>query len=146
MAVAQADTGYGATFERGDGASPESFTAVAEVISITPPQLSREEVDRTHLSSPDSYNEFIGGMRDGGTPTITMAFLPGDTTNADILSDFHDDASDTHNYQISYPDGSTWEFAAFVSGYAAGEIANNERITAEVTFRISGKPTLTPAA
>lgn len=144
MAASQAETGHGATFKRGDGAATELFTAIAEVINITPPQLSREEVEASHLSSPDNYAEFLAGMKDGGTPTITMAFLPGDATNASVLSDF--EAGNNTNYEIEYPDGSKWAFAAFVSGYAPGEIANNERITAEVTFRISGKPTLTPGA
>lgn len=139
--MSDAQIGYGTTFGRGDGASPEVFTTVAEVVNITPPQLSREEVEASHLSSPDQFNEYKPGMRDGGNPTITMAFLPGDLTHQNILDDYH--SNSLVNYQITYPDGAIFDFSGFVTGYAPSEAGNNERLTVEVTFRVSGKPVLT---
>lgn len=144
MPASQADTGYGGKFHRESDDSPSVYVEVAEVLSITPPQLSREEVDVTHLQSPNEYNEYRPGMKDGGSPTISMAFLPANATNVNMLADFEDGT--LRNYKITYPDTSTWIFEAFISGYTPGEIANNERITAEVTFRINGKPTLAPVS
>lgn len=137
---AQADTGHGATFSRmGD----TDFEAIAEVINITAPQISRESVDRTHLQSPDSYNEYTKGMKDGGEPTITIAYLM-DESHQKLQEDLEDD--DEHEYQVEYPDGSTWEFKGFPTAFNPSEIAVNERLTVEVTFRTSGKPTFTEAA
>jgi len=141
--MSDAIKGYGSTFKRGDGASPESFTTIAETITITPPQLSRETFDKTHLNSPDQYNEFGGGMRDGGEVTFTMAYVDAGTGQSDIRGDF--DADTVVNYQVVYPDGAQWDVSGLVTGIAPSELSNDERISESVTIKVSGKPTFTAA-
>lgn len=136
--------GYGATFGRGDGASPESFTDIAQVINIIPPQLSRETIDTTHLESADGYNEYIPGMREGGEVTFTLGYEKNGTGQSDIRGDFDSDAN--VNYKVTYPNGATWEFTGFVTGLSPSEVANNERVTESVTIKVTGKPTWTEAA
>jgi len=41
--------GWDSEFAIGDGGSPEVFTAVAEVTSISPANISRDTVDATHI-------------------------------------------------------------------------------------------------
>src|SRR3989304_5862000 len=55
--------GYLAQFLVGDGASPEGFEAVADVIAITPPSTDTAAVDITHLRSPGAHREVIAGLR-----------------------------------------------------------------------------------
>ena len=137
----QADTGHGGIFER--KSNTDTWDEVAEVINITPPQKSREAVESTHLQSPDKYNEYLKGMKDGGEPTITMAYL-GDATHISLDDDLEDE--EIHDYRITYPDGSQFEFRGFPSAINPSEIAVNERLTVEVTFRTTGKPTWTEVA
>lgn len=141
--MTSAITGYGSKFGRGDGASPEVFTDIAECINITPPQLSRETVDGTHLQSPDQYMEYLAGMRDAGEVTFTMAYVASGTGQSDIRGDF--DSNSTVNYKITLPNTATWEFTGLITGIAPSELANEERVTESVTIKITGKPTFTDA-
>lgn len=68
--------GYGAELLIGDGASPEGFEAVADVISITPPTTTTADIPRTHLRSPGAHAEKIPGMRDSSAFTIRCNYRP----------------------------------------------------------------------
>lgn len=144
--MSDAIKGYGATFGREDDTTSGTYNAISEVVSITPPQLSRETVDVTHLNSADEYREFIAGIKDGGEISITMAYLgtANGTEQEKLYGDF--ESGDVINYQISYPDSATWEAACIVTGIAPAELSNEERITDAVTLKVTGKPTFTRGA
>ena len=50
--------GLGTLLKIGDGASPETFTAIAEVKDITGPNMSMEFAEFTHQQSTDGYREY----------------------------------------------------------------------------------------
>ncbi len=134
--------GYGVTFGIGDGSSSESFTDVAEVLSCGPPSYSKETIDTTHSLSPDKFREFIGGLRDGGEVALEMNYTQSDY--AAFLATFDSD-DDDQNYQITIPDDNysnspTIVFQGICTGIET-EIAVEDKITASVTFKVSGKPT-----
>lgn len=137
-----ATIGYGTAFKRGDGASPEAFTALAEVIDLGGPEMSKDTVDATHMASPSRYREFISGLRDGGEVSVMVNFVPGNTTFANALTDF--DADVTRNYQIVWADGSTLEFAGHMTGPAVTQPID-DKMTATFTYKVDGKPTFTAA-
>ena len=132
--------GYGVAFARGDGASPEVFTALAEITNITPPQLSRDTVDATHQGSPDGYREFIGGLRDSGEVSLEMNWIAGSTTDTTLLTDF--DSDDPVNYRITFNDADTTTatFAGFVTGYTPNSPMEDKQ-SASVTIKVTGKVT-----
>lgn len=57
---------YGVTLTAG--------SAVAEVISITPPQSKISSIQVTNLSSPDQVHTFIAGYEDAGEMTFECNF------------------------------------------------------------------------
>jgi hypothetical protein len=131
--------GYGTTFERGSG-SPLGYDEIARVSEITPPGVSRDAVDVTHLKSADRYKEFISGMRDGGEVTFTIIYNPEETTHALLEGDLADD--ELHPYRVKFPNdlAHAWDFNGFITGFKpAAPMA--DKVTAAVTVRISGKPT-----
>jgi len=132
-------SGVGTVFNRGDGESDEEFTAIAEINSISGPNLSRDTIDVTSLDSTGGYKEFIAGFRDGGEITLEMNFTLAGYT--DMKDDFESD--DTVNYQIVLPDtgATTFDFAALVTALGVG-IPNNDKVTCSVTIKISGQVTL----
>jgi predicted secreted protein len=143
MAVTEARIGYGVQLARGDGSSPEVFTAVAELIDLSPPNIIKDQVEATHTDSPDGFREFIPGLKDGGEFTATMNFLPTDSTQDNttggLLYDFLNETL-PRNWRITFPGGSpqmSWTFLASVTGY---EVATpmDDRMTLTVTFRVSG--------
>lgn len=141
MAASQALNGFGTLFKRGDGAGPEVFTAIAEVVDITPPALSKDTFETTHHTSDDQYKEYLPGLRDAGEVSVTLNFLPGDTGQEGLLSDFNSNTK--RNFQIVLPDAGTetWALSGFVTGYAM-TTPLNDRVTVVVTIKPSGKPTL----
>src|SRR5688572_32691011 len=75
-AAAEAIHGYGAQLMVGDGSSPQQFEALATIVSITPGGMNTEDIDRTHLRSPDAHKEHMAGMRDSAAFTCTGIWLP----------------------------------------------------------------------
>lgn len=138
--------GAGATFGRGDGASPEGFTSIAEVTSIGGPALGLGSVEATHLTSPNKWKEYIPGMLEGGEVTLELNFLPGNATQSDtsggLLNDMRTRA--INNYQIAFPDSPStqWIVPAFVTAFEPTTPVGDEKLAASVTLKVSGEPTL----
>jgi predicted secreted protein len=135
----EADIGFGTTFKTGNGADPnEIFTAMAEVTNITPPGMSRDTVDVTHEQSPEAWREFIAGLKDAGEVSIDMNFVPGGTDAAALMAELSlTGKTAKKNRKIVFPDGSEFAFTA---------ILTDDKMSASVTFKVSGKPTLTAGA
>ncbi len=131
--------GFGTEFQRGDGAGPEVFTAIANVTNISGPGLARETIDVTAHDSPDAYMEFIGGLKDGGEVSVDVNYDPAD--HDVLIADFDDTAP--RNYKIVFPDAgaSTWTFAGIMTGFEP-DAPYDDKLSASLTFKVSGKPTI----
>ena len=140
MAATSADNGYSSTFAIGDGGDPtETFTAVAEVFSITGPGRSRESIDATHLDSDNGYREFIpGGVIDGGEVTIELNYIPA---TSDVLITALENTA-AGNFRITHPNLIALTFSGFCTAYEVGPITVDEKLTLTATFKITGQPTL----
>lgn len=134
-----AGIGHGSEFKRSsDGTSGGTFSSVGEITGITPPGLSRETVDATHMQSPDGFREFIGSLKDGGEVSIEVNFDPD---HADVAAALADLTSSTPGYyKIVFPDTTEWGFAALMTGYETGDPLD-DKMTATLTYKVTGKPT-----
>lgn len=135
--------GYGTAFKRGDGADPEVFAALAEVTAINGFSMSKDTVDATHMTSTNRYREFISGLRDAGEISIEINFDADSTEIANAFTDFN--ANVSRNYQIVWADTSDFEFAGFCVGLETGAPVD-DKMTATLTYKITGQPTLTQAS
>jgi predicted secreted protein len=132
--------GFGTALQRGNGATPtETFTTIANVTSINPPGMSRETIDVTAHDSPDGWMEFLGGLKDGGEVSTDVNYDPSEHDS--LVADFEDDAP--RNYQIVFPDAAatTWSFAAILTGFEP-EAPYDDKLAASLTWKVTGKPTL----
>lgn len=137
--------GYGTLFKSGNGAVPEVFTTLAEVTGITPPAMARDTVDATHEESPGAWREFIAGLKDGGEVSFDLNFIPGGTSAAAMMAELDLDGSlATKNRQIAFPDGSYFSFAAILTGFEP-DAPIDDKMSASVTFKVTGKPLLVQA-
>ena len=73
--------GYGSLLKMSDGASPDTFSTIAEVKDINDSDDS-EQVEVTNHSSPSSRREYIGGLIDGGEVTFTCNYIPTNATHS----------------------------------------------------------------
>ncbi|MBD0838782.1 phage tail tube protein [Streptomyces sp. TRM68416] len=121
------------------------FVTIASVESLSGPSRTRNMIDVSAHDSPDKYREFVKGMKDGGEVTATINYRPGETTHQALDADFEED--DLRDYQLVIlpgdPDEHTWQFSAGISDIG-DEFPLDDKMAREVTFKISGKPTLTP--
>ena len=70
--MSTAKAGVGTLFRRWSGSAWDN---IAEINSISGPNMSRDTIDVTSLDSTGGYREFIGGFRDGGTVQLAMNFI-----------------------------------------------------------------------
>ncbi|MCI0685726.1 MAG: hypothetical protein L0Y54_00595, partial [Sporichthyaceae bacterium] len=92
----------------------------------------------TAHDSPDQWREFQGGLRDGGELTVDINYDP--TAHAGLLADLEDE--NPRSYQLVFPDtlSTTWTFKAILTGFEP-DAPHDDKLTASVSFKISGKPT-----
>ena len=68
MAASNAAIGYGANVEVSTtGNSPDVLTTLDEITSITPPSSTSDQIDVTHMQSPNRRREFIAGLVDAAS-------------------------------------------------------------------------------
>ena len=126
----------------GNGASPETFTAIAEVKSISGPNLSRNVIDVTTHNSTLGWEESLAGLKRSGEITFDINFIPGNATHSastGLLKAFDD--NDKLNYKLVFPISAgspqvEWTFEAYVVGFQIG---------AEVDGVLNASLTLKPA-
>ena len=136
--MSDAISGVGTQFRRWNSAIGE-WEALAEITGITGPGMSRGTSDTTALDTTGGYKTFIGAFRDAGTVSLAMNFTRD--TYEQMKDDFESD--DTQNYEIVLPDdeNTTLEFEGLVTELPL-TIPTDDKITADVTIKISGQPDL----
>lgn len=132
--------GFGTALQRGDGAGTEVFTTIANVTSINPPSMERETIDVTAHDSADGWMEFLGGLKDGGEVSADVNYDPSE--HDVLVADFEDESP--RNYRIVFPDAdaTTWSFKAILTGFEP-EAPYDDKLAASLTWKVTGKPTLT---
>lgn len=139
MAESEATIGLGTAFMHrtsADGVTPAVYGEVGEAVSITPPNPTRETADTTHLKSPNGTREFIGTLRDGGEVNVMFNFTPAAYAKASEL--FLLDAR--QGFRIDYPDGSTEDFSAIVTGKPGEPIEVDSIRRFSMPMKVSGLP------
>lgn len=134
---------YGSKLQIGDGAVSEAFSDVAEIVELTPPSMSRDEIDVTSHQSSDGYREFISGLRDGGEVSGKANWLPTNATHdgtTGLLESFNDNVN--HNWKIILPNSLiTISFSGFLTAFEP-DLPIEEQAQLSFTIKVSGKPTV----
>lgn len=131
----------GTLLQIGDGAGSELFTTIAGVTSISPFQGSAAERDVTDLSATD-YRQFKKGLRDLGTSSFTVQWMPDNAQHALLWTGQADRAA--RNFKLSLTDSTTttYAFSAYVQTVQLGGIDVDGTVTATVSLRHTGAITL----
>lgn len=136
--------GWGAGVQLHNGTT---LVELDEVVSFPLPEDQADEIEVTHLKSPDRRREYIAGLIDGGTVEVELNYVPNSET--DQLIRAARSAADVRTIVFTIPDGDTgWEIttSTFVQGYARGPVAVDQKMNAVVRFRITGAQTEAAAA
>lgn len=128
----------GMTIAISDSASPEVYTSIADVISISGPGGSAQVIDTTDMSS--TAKEKRMGLPDEGQVTLEINYIPANVQHALLRSKRA--AQVLVNFRITFTDSpnTTWTFAANVLGFSINN-AVDAVTTASVTLEVSGSIT-----
>ena len=142
--ASQATAAYGTLLQLGDGGAPENFVTIAEVLDIAGPTLGLDVAETTSHDRPGGYEEWVGTILRTGEVSFDVNFLPTDATQSFGAGLILDQANRTlRNFQLVFTDvgATTWAFAALVTGFEpAAPVA--DKLSASVTLKLSGQPTL----
>jgi predicted secreted protein len=135
MPATQAGLGYGTLLQR-------AGVTVAEILKITGPAMKADMKEASNMLSPNTYKEFIAGLREGGDVSFEGNYLPKEATNSQttLRTDFENGTASSWTIILSNSLG-TWTFTAFVMAITPA-IPLDDRITFTATLRITGKPVL----
>lgn len=101
--ASKAKIGAGTKLKLGDGASPEVFTAIAEILTLKRSGKSIKTADVTNMDSPTDgngviYEEFLGTIASGGDLDFTYNFIPDSSGGQHAFRSAFD--GKVHNYEI----------------------------------------------
>jgi hypothetical protein len=131
--------GNGTTLGVGDGASPEVFSTIGEVVSISGPNQTAAVADTTNLSS--TARTFIRGLEDAGEINVECNLDPADTAQDAVYTAFT--AGTAKNYKLSLTDSAPVEtvtFSALVTAYGIS-VAIDQTTKLNFTLKVSGNTT-----
>jgi predicted secreted protein len=132
-----AKTGWGGEFHLDDAV--DALTELVEVVSITLPNGETEQVEATHLKSPNRRREYVAGMIDDGEMEVVINYVPGSAT--DILVRAALDDGETRDWMAVVPrETANWEVTGdgIVTGYDRGTIEVDGVMRATITIKVTG--------
>lgn len=97
----------------------------------------------THFQSPGRTREFISGLQDGGTVSVSMNYTANGTSDQRIEA--LKLAGTVLAMRITYPNAVTVTFAAAVQSYSKA-LPVDDRMTATMEVKVAGAITIAPGA
>lgn len=137
--MTSAKIGYGSQFWLDNDAAV--LTKLGEITGVTLPNPQVEDVEATHMESPDRRREYIAGLIEDGEGTFEMNLVPGSATDTLIRTALSD--GETRGYKVVLPTPTgTWEVTGdcIVKGYERA-VPIDDRMTATLTVRFTGAST-----
>lgn len=102
--------------------------------------ISMDTLEVTSHDSSNYFKEFVAGLLDGGEVTITLRFIPGDTTGQKYLwADIK--ARTERQVIITLPDATTWTFNALATKFGDFTMGDEESVQGSLTLKVTGEPT-----
>ena len=131
---------HGTIVSRAKAATPTVFEDIAELGDITPPELSRNEVDAT--TQDKDIDSYVLGVLRRGAFTVPLNFLPTDGTH-DHLTGLQKAIIDNSidGYKVTFPDATEWVMSGQVQAVAPKAPVDG-KLAADVTLRFSGRMTI----
>lgn len=142
---ANAISAFGTLLKKGDGATPtETFTTIAEVLDIDGPELGLDTEESTSHDSVDGWEDFVATILRSGEVSCEINYVPTNATHDASTGLIKDMTGRTkRNFKLVFPNASTttFSFTAYVTKVQPKAPVNG-KLTADITLKITGKPTL----
>jgi len=124
--------GYSTTIKYGtSGGSPT--TLLGQVMDVTAPDQSVDDVEFTNNDSANGFKEYIPGLSDGGTVSFEVVYEESKNATMQTL------LGAMKSWEITLPDDSTWDFEGYVNGLGH-DVPVGDLVKNSVSIKIDGKP------
>lgn len=130
----------GTLLKVGDGASPEVFTTVPEVMRLTGPSVRFDLLDVTSHDTTGFFREWIPGLADGEKVAASVNWRPSNTVHKNLRIDAY--ARTLRNFKIVFPDTSdnTVAMATYIeSQMPKADIG--QPMLMDISLKVTGAPT-----
>jgi len=134
MAASAAVNGFGAVFAY-LSTDPSTYTALAEVLSVTPPSINVETVETTHMGSDDGFREYIASLKDGGEVTVNLNYVEASATLLQTLV-----LAGVETFRVTFPGSSTFTFSGVPTAFAFDDVVIDDKVAMSLTIKVTGKP------
>jgi predicted secreted protein len=111
---------------------------IGEITNIDGIELTADSVEMTSHDSADRYREYIQGLRDGGSITMSGNGLPTDVGQVEIYTQFNSDAA--VEAVLTFADDSNWTADVIVTNFKPADAPVDGKIEFTATFKVTGKP------
>lgn len=137
MPATQAKGSFGAKLKVGDGASPEVFTAIAEVGDISGPNVEAILEEATNHDSTDGFVEVVPtGVKQVGDITFTINQTNATTQEA-LLTDIQSGAKKNYRLELTTL-GKKIDFAAYVKSISQAAPVKGKMMQ-NIALTVTGK-------
>lgn len=129
----------GTVLQKGTGDDPIVYTSIANIMSISPPNMQRDSLETTKHNDEDRWRTFIPGLIDPGEVTLSISWDPAHATH-DFIADLN--SAEVAPYRVAFPagTGTSFDFDAFITQFEpTGDV--DGLLSANVTFKVSGPVT-----
>lgn len=113
-----------------------TWTDIAGLLEITPPKLKADDIDVSHMLTPDQIKEFEAGWAEGGEAELKIQF------EADQAEDVYGLFRITKGYRVTFVNGATWKLTGYINEFG-DEVDREGVITTSIKVKVSGKPLYT---
>jgi hypothetical protein len=120
-----------------------ALTDIAQVSSLSGPNLQADTIDVTTHDSVNATREFVSGLIDAGEFTVGLIFDPNVVTHTAMWNDLV--ARTSASFGLHFPTllAMSWGFEGFVTGFGPIEAQPDGAVTTTVTIKLSGAPNVT---
>ena len=117
-----------------------ALTDIAQVSSLSGPNLQAETIDVTTHDSVNAVREFVSGLIDAGEFTVGLVFDPNVATHLALYNDLV--ARTNASFALHFPTllAVSWGFEGYVTGFGPIEAQPDGAITTTTTIKLSGAP------
>jgi len=116
---------------------------VLEIFKIGGPGMKADMKEASNMGSPNTYKEFIAGLREGGDITFEGNYIPKEATNSQVTLRTDFESAVLSNWCVALPLAGTgiWTFTGYVSALNPAYPVD-DRIVVSGTMKITSKPVL----
>lgn len=113
---------------------------VGELLEVTPPPLSRKEIETTNHQ--DNDDAFVVGVRRRGNLQLRMNWLPSGDNASGMIKAWHDGTLDLYKVTFPWPSAGAvgspyWLFSGYCTGVSPAA-PSDDKLSSVATVRPSG--------